>query len=305
VFNALPGWVVPAAAAALTAAAVLGTAWLVGGGLRPVPPPAGDFDRRRREQLRKNSSFRLLEPVADWVIARGWFRNPTAEQQVEGELQAAGERLPWRADEYLAVRRLEAVGIGFAGGVLVGAVTANVLAAIVLAGVIGWQLPRVYRGGLVARGKKRLEALSARLPFALDLIGLVMDAGVDFRDALRQAVRESDGHPAGEELGRVLREVEGGAASAAAWAALRGRLNTPDINDLVFAVVQGEQMGTPLARVFRTQADQMRLRRSQASEKKAGEAQVGILFSAMLIMLACLLVLVAPFALNFMNSGGF
>src|SRR5262249_3522892 len=136
-----------------------------------------------------------------------------------------------------------------------------------------------------------------RLPFTVDLMALMMEAGASFQDALRSGGRELPGHPLGEELGQVLRDIDLGRPRAEALRALQLRLNDHDISAIVFAGTKGEELGMPLAEILRTQAEQMRLKRSQWAEKASGIAQVNIVFPGMVIMVACLIIVVAPFIL--------
>jgi tight adherence protein C len=71
-----------------------------------------------------------------------------------------------------------------------------------------------------------------------------------------------------------------------------------DSKDLIGAIIQGETLGTPLAKSLRVQAEQLRLKRSQWAEKAAEESKVALVFPAMLIMAACLAIVVAPFVLS-------
>jgi tight adherence protein C len=64
------------------------------------------------------------------------------------------------------------------------------------------------------------------------------------------------------------------------------------------AIIEGEALGTPLADTMRTQAEQIRLKRSQWAEKAAEESKVALVFPAMIIMVACLAIVVAPFILG-------
>ena len=70
-----------------------------------------------------------------------------------------------------------------------------------------------------------------------------------------------------------------------------------DIAEFVFAIIKGEELGTPLSTILREQANQMRLKRSQWGEKAAAEAEVQIVFPGMITMVACLLVIIAPILL--------
>ena len=70
-----------------------------------------------------------------------------------------------------------------------------------------------------------------------------------------------------------------------------------DVAELVFMINKGNEFGTPMAQTFRLQAEQMRLKRSQWAEKAAGTAQVNIVLPGMVIMIACLIIIGAPFIL--------
>jgi tight adherence protein C len=62
-------------------------------------------------------------------------------------------------------------------------------------------------------------------------------------------------------------------------------------------------LGTPLAKAFRTQADVLRLKRSQQAEVVASEAGVNMLLPGMLVMISTVLIIVGPFLLNYLYFG--
>jgi len=68
-------------------------------------------------------------------------------------------------------------------------------------------------------------------------------------------------------------------------------------------VFRGRELGTPLARIFRTQADVLRLKRTQRAETVAGEAGVKMLLPAVLVMVSTVLIIIGPFLLNFLTAG--
>jgi pilus assembly protein TadC len=130
------------------------------------------------------------------------------------------------------------------------------------------------------------------------LIALTMEAGGGFQECLQTAVNENgSSHPLTEELTEVLRQISLGRPRQEALKALQERLQDDDINEMVFAINKGEELGTPLSAILRDQAEQMRLKRSQRGEKAAAEAQVNIVFPGMVVMIACLLVVIAPIVL--------
>ena len=65
---------------------------------------------------------------------------------------------------------------------------------------------------------------------------------------------------------------------------MRDRLSDDEITSIVGSIIQGEELGTPLARLFRTQADVLRIKRTQRAETIAGEAGVKMLLPAVLVV---------------------
>jgi tight adherence protein C len=255
------------------------------------------FERQRRDELRAgNFIYRWFEPLVDEIAAIFHRRDSKALAGLQRDLVISREKLPWRPEEFLAVKWLEGIaggGVFFLILWLAGwSTTAFVLGAgvAVLYGFLG---PKFVRD----RAKKRISRIRMRLPFAVDLIALMMEAGGGFQECLQTTVIENGDHPLTEELSEVLRQISLGRPRHEALKALQERLNDPDIDELVFAVNKGEELGTPLSAILRDQAEQMRLKRSQRGEKAAAEAQVNIVFPGMVVMIACLLVVIAPIVL--------
>jgi tight adherence protein C len=141
------------------------------------------------------------------------------------------------------------------------------------------------------------------MPFLLDLLTLLMEAGSTFISALKQARDEFRGHPVAEEFGRVLADMKMGKTRAEAFQAMRDRLGDDEISAIIGSILQGETLGTPLAGIFRTQADVLRVKRTQRAETLAGEAGVKMLLPAVLVMMATVLIILGPFLLNYVYLG--
>lgn len=256
------------------------------------------FEQQRREEIRAgNTIYRWCEPLIDELAGLIQSQPPTSLTDLQHHLTVSREKLPWRPDEFLATKWLEAL---LAGGVL--------FAVLWLA---GWSRSAVVLGLLVVvlyavltpktirdRAQRRLARVRSRLPFAVDLIALTMEAGGGFQECLQTAVTENGkDHPLTEEFAEVLRQISLGRPRHEALQALQNRLLDGDVSELVFAINKGEELGTPLSAILREQAEQMRLKRSQRGEKAAAEAQVNIVFPGMVVMIACLLVVIAPILL--------
>ena len=83
------------------------------------------------------------------------------------------------------------------------------------------------------------------------------------------------------------------------------RLADDEISSIISSIIQGEQLGSPLAQVFRIQSDVLRIKRTQRGEKIAAEAGVNMLLPGILIMMSTVLIILGPFALNVLGSGFF
>jgi tight adherence protein C len=268
------------------------------------PPPQSSFERARRQRLRERSTlYRWFEPGYDKLAAWNAAMSARRQETLRHCLQLLPGELPWTPQEYLAHVQMQGGLIALGAAVVVVAAFGNVVAAVLLAGFVGFSVVQTLNRSLPGKVEKRMATLKKRLPFTIDLMALMMEAGASFQESLQSAVREMPGHPLGEELSQVLRDVELGRPRAEALVTLQQRLGDDDVSEIVFAVNKGEELGTPLAQILRTQAEQMRLKRSQWAEKAAGIAQVNIVFPGMVIMVACLLIVVAPFILTALFAG--
>jgi tight adherence protein C len=255
------------------------------------------FETRRRQTVRANNTiYRWFEPVVHEIANR---LRRSASQRVErlrGSLLVAVEPLRWDAAEFLATKCIE----GFVlGGLVFGAIAMlgkPVVGVILGSGLIA-TFPLLYTKTMADRAKNRMRRMRIRLPFSVDLVALMMEAGGSFQESLQTVVDENRDHPVGEEFGEVLRQIALGRTRADALRAMQTRLNDDDISEMVFAINKGEELGTPLSAILRDQADQMREKRSQWGEKAAAEAEVKLVFPGMVVMVACLIVILGPILL--------
>jgi len=260
------------------------------------------YDVSRINELRRQDRFfRLFQP---WIqllarFNRAAFRDALPE--IQRHINCAGLPRFWLAEEYLA--KLELIALLLFPVYLYVAIRAigsgGILIAVIFAGLTVFLL----RLRLADRAARRLHAIKRRLPFLLDLLTLLMEAGSTFLNALAQGVEEYRGHPIAEEFGRVLADVRMGKTRYEAFSAMRERLADDEITSIIGSILQGETLGTPLASIFRTQADVLRIKRSQRAEMIAGEAGVNMLLPGILVMAAAVLILIGPFLMNYLYFG--
>ena len=81
------------------------------------------------------------------------------------------------------------------------------------------------------------------------------------------------------------------------------RTGLPDIQSLTSMIIQSEELGTSLATVLRTYAEDMRNRRILRAEEIAGKIPVKILFPMMVFFFPIVFVIIlGPVALDFMKN---
>jgi tight adherence protein C len=260
------------------------------------------YDITRINELRRaDAVYRLLYPLIRLLaqVNRVLFREYLPE--IGREIQVAGLPRFWTAEEYLG--KLEIISLALFPAYLYAFVevmgSPGMVSALVLSIMTGWLLRR----RLAALARSRLQSIKRRLPFLLDLLTLLMEAGATFLQALEESVGQFGDHPVGMEFGRVLSEITMGKGRSAALEGLRDRLRDDEITSIVGSIIQGEELGTPLARLFRMQADVLRIKRSQRAETIAGEAGVKMLLPAVLVMASTVLIILGPFVLGFIYSG--
>jgi len=260
------------------------------------------YDISRINELRRLSiSYRFFQPVIGVLAKLNRLSLREALPEIQRQIQAAGMPRFWLAEEYLGWLELLSMFItplyvyffvalfGLSG--LLPAMAAFLLTVY------------IFRIRLGHKAALRLRTIKRRMPFLLDLLTLLMEAGSTFLNALTQAVDEFQGHPVAEEFGRVLTDMNLGKTRAEAFVAMRERLSDDEITSIIGSILQGEELGTPLAQIFRTQADVLRLKRTQRAETIAGEAGVNMLLPAVLVMVSTVLIIVGPFLLNYFTFG--
>ncbi|MCA9123442.1 MAG: type II secretion system F family protein [Planctomycetaceae bacterium] len=260
------------------------------------------YDVSRINALRRlDPIYRMFQPLLQVFAKLNRAAFSGSLDEVYREIQAAGLPRFWLPEEYLA--RCELLALLMAPAYFFACITfmgiAGCVTAVMLTVITAWLLRR----RLSKQAQQRLVVIKRRLPFFLDLLTLLMEAGASFLDSLKQAVNEFEGHPVSIEFGRVLTDMNMGKARTEAFDNVRKRLNDEEIGAIIGSIIQSEELGTPLSHIFRTQADLLRVKRSQRAETLAGEASVNMLLPGVLVMAAAVLIILGPFALNYLMFG--
>jgi tight adherence protein C len=227
--------------------------------------------------------------LPDWLARLAERLSPGGvATTMQRRLDFAGNPPGWTADRMLAVKGLGLLALGFLGA-LYGLHDPELLVVGVgLGAVIGFFLPDLL---LYNSGQKRQQQIPAKLPDALDMLTICVEAGLGFDAALAQVARNTKG-PLAEEFARALQEMQIGKSRSEAMRAMADRTSVPELRAFVSALVQSSELGIPVAHVLREQAKEMRVRRRQRAEEQAQKVPVKITFPLIFCLFPALLVII-------------
>jgi tight adherence protein C len=190
--------------------------------------------------------------------------------------------------------KVVAASVGVALGGLLGTVGSSAVRALFLAvvfGVFGFVLP----DGIVAHmTKARREQIRTTLPDALDVLAVSVEAGLGFDAALAKLSDHMQG-PLVEEFALTLGEMRIGETRQEALRKMAERADVAELTAVIHALVQADQLGSPLAKILRVQASEARRRRQAAAEERAMKAPVKMIVpTAIFIFPAMFIVILGP-----------
>ncbi|QKG83160.1 type II secretion system F family protein [Kroppenstedtia pulmonis] len=133
---------------------------------------------------------------------------------------------------------------------------------------IGYMFP-IYSIQWLA--KKRQEEIRYELPDFLDMMSITLQAGMGLEQALSYYVETSKG-PLSEEFARLNQEIQFGVQREEAYRSLLRRTTSSELEALIQSLIQAHNLGTPIARTFAQQAEEMRRMRSEQAKEVAGKA---------------------------------
>jgi tight adherence protein C len=173
------------------------------------------------------------------------------------------------------------------------------IAMVLIALFAGWVLPLTL---VQRKARLRLDEIDRRLPDLIDLLTVMIEAGLSFSSALRLAASNMAA-PLSDELRLTLQEQTMGLGVDEALSNMGERADTPAMRAFVRAMSQGERMGISIGQIMRNLSHEMRARRRSIAEEKAQKAPVLMLFPLVfLIFPAMFIILMTPAVINLMNS---
>ena len=220
---------------------------------------------------------RLIAPIGNRVEKR--FRR-TGQQslylvlrrRVATDLRAGGSPENLTPDEFFALTVFSTFIFTVTGYLCY--ISYPYFALVLIFATGGVVLPRMW---LSDRIKYRRKWIRKSLPFALDLLTLAVEAGLDFTTALIRISDRLGASPLGTEFRILIQEIQMGKIRSDALRDMADRVSVYELSSVVSALIQTDELGAPLGPVLRIQSEFIRTRRSQEAEEQAMKAPVKLL----------------------------
>ncbi|MEV5977982.1 DUF5936 domain-containing protein [Streptomyces sp. NPDC052114] len=148
--------------------------------------------------------------------------------------------------------------------------------------------------------RERREVIDRTLPDFLDVLAVVVSAGLGFRQALDRVAERYEG-PWADELRITLRQMDMGVSRRQAFDDLRRRNASEQVAQFVSALQQGEELGSPIADTLIQLATDMRRTDAQNSRRRAAKTIPKATMVTLVFMLPATMILIA--AGMFLGSG--
>ncbi|MCU0495378.1 MAG: type II secretion system F family protein [Chloroflexaceae bacterium] len=252
---------------------------------------------------RPNTRYeRWVRPLALWFSDNlGFLRVFTDFQKVAKQLDYAGNPRGMTPREFYGVQVY-----GGLAGLLVGFLWLQLglpfgVAALVLLPLFGYAYPAMWLKGKV---KRRQQAISVSLPDLLDMLAVCVSAGMGFDIALGLLVERSKG-ALYEEMERLMRELRIGEPRHLAFRHVIERNSSKELRAFIEALLQAEDLGTPIAATLERQAEDMRIMRRHRLREQGAKANNQIaLVMVFLIMPSIMCLVLGGIVLSFFQGSG-
>ncbi|WP_430784475.1 type II secretion system F family protein [Virgibacillus flavescens] len=227
------------------------------------------FEKKQKKKNQRAVIFQHVTKYADDFTDLGQRINFFSENHsVKEWLRKSGNPLQLTVERFQGLKIFLFIA-GFFFGVLsiiIGLPLSQYM--LVFAPILGYFTP-IF---LVRReAKKRQNLIRKDLPDFLDTVSTSVQAGVSLDHALREVIRYFDG-PIREEFSRFNQEIDLGVPREKAYRELLERNDNTEFQSLIKGLIQGLNLGIPIAKTFRIQANDMRQIREEQVKEQAAKA---------------------------------
>ena len=254
---------------------------------------AGPGQPGPEDVLAKSFSERVLKPGFQSMLTKlGSMSANSNRERLRMELLMAGNPGNLTTTAFTGLKWVAGLGIGLLAASYGKMVFSLPIAQVLLLGIGGVFLGTYYPAyWLRGRIKKRNEAIKKALPDALDMLTIVVDAGMGFDQALIK-LRERWKNELTLEFERVVNEMRMGVRKMDALHNMAERSDVLELRSFIAVMIQTDRLGISISNVLHVQSQQMRVRRRQEAEESAHKAPIKMLIPIMFFILPALFAII-------------
>ena len=212
----------------------------------------------------------------------------SSREKLENELLGAGYFNSNALRNYLSIRNLAimfvliATALALFTQLLPPVYDFRVLLIGGIGAVLTYGLPRIVLG---VRASSRRSSIERSFPDALDMIALLVGAGLPLKDSLRRVGNEfGETHPElARELTIISRQSDTGSIEHA-MSSFSDRIDLPEISNWSALISQSQRLGGKLADSLLDCADRLRHQRKIRAEKEGNSASIKLLIPTVLCL---------------------
>lgn len=242
-----------------------------------------------RDEAPRTRYERWIRPAARWFAEHFTaLRGLTDPVKTSQRLDYAGNPANMSVDEFYGMQvYFTLIGLVLGTLMLLSGLPFSQF-GILLLPLVGFFLPQLWLRGKV---KRRQHAISVTLPDLLDMLAVCVTAGMGFDIALMLLAERGDG-PLYEEIDRLLRELRIGEPREQAFRHLAARNSSENLRSFIDALLQAEELGTPIALTLERQAEDIRVIRRHKARAEGAKAATKISLVVVLLVMPSVMCLI-------------
>ena len=262
---------------------------------RPTLSAMG-FNLESQGKKKKKSAYHLFRFLAA-------FNKPICQGAMRARMarDLSISHLNWTPEEFMLIKEVIILLLLF---LTFPFINSDMITFWLLMGFVGgFMMPEFFLKGRI---KKIKNTIIKELPDAIDLLGLCVNAGLDFMLSLKWVVEKSPPSVMIDELNTVLQEINVGKTRRDAIKDLASRYELPDLSTFARTLIQADKMGTSVTEALNILSEDMRLARYRRGEQLALKAPMKMLVPLLLFIFPVVGILVAgPIFLDFIENNPF
>ncbi|TMN23279.1 type II secretion system F family protein [Lentibacillus cibarius] len=260
-----------------------------------------NLQKRWEKNMKKQPRVKLTHRIKKRLLAWGANMGPRASsllsfrntEKDKKQLHLAGSNMTLNTFYGLKLVLVFLGAIFFFVSFILGS-TMLLLLSVLLC-FAAFMAPDIY---ISMKAKERQRRIGEEMPDFLDTISVMLEAGSSLDGSLKTSTKYMEG-PLFEEIKKFNQEIELGVPRKTAYLHLMNRNNSKELQALVQALIQGNELGVPVAQTFSVQAEDLRSSRGSLAKEKAAKANPKIsLVTTFLIAPSIFFLLIGLMILN-------